>query len=252
MRIVPRRALQFLVGFVLTTAAFAAAGPQVTIAVDASDAPRKMFHARMTIPAKPGTLTLYYPKWIPGEHAPSGPVTDLAGLKFTANGQLLKWRRDTLDGWTINVQVPAGVSQVDAALDFLSPAVYQHGGFSEGSSATAAMTVISWNQVLLYPKGWKSDDLTYTATLRLPSGWKFGTSLPVMSHSGDELHFAPVSLTMLIDSPVLASRYLKVVPLGENPPVEMDIAADSAAALEAPPEVWDHYKNLVTQAGRLF
>ena len=32
----------------------------------------------------------------------------------------------------------------------------------------------------------------------------------------------------------------------------MDIAADSAAALDAPPEVWDHYKSLVDQAQKLF
>lgn len=248
-----RRALQSIMVFVLSAAAFSAAGPQITIAVDASDAPRKIFHARLQIPASAGTLTLYYPKWIPGEHAPSGPVGDLTGLKFTANGQALKWRRDTLDGWTINVQVPAGVSQIDAALDFVSPAVYQE-GFSEGSSATAALTVVSWNQVLLYPKGWNSDDLTYTASLKLPAGWKYGTSLQVTSHSGDELQFAPVSLTMLIDSPVLAAAYMKIVPLnpGQNPPAEMDVAADSAAALEAPPEVWNDYKNLVTQAGQLF
>ncbi len=56
--------------------------------MDATEAPRKIFHARMTIPAKPGTLTLYYPKWIPGEHGPTGPIQDLAGLKFTANGKI--------------------------------------------------------------------------------------------------------------------------------------------------------------------
>ena len=58
---------------------FAADGPAITItlAVDASDAPRKMIHAQLRIPAKPGTLTLYYPKWIPGEHGPTGPITDL-------------------------------------------------------------------------------------------------------------------------------------------------------------------------------
>src|SRR5581483_11450776 len=251
MRTLRRRELQCLIFLLLNAAAFADAGPQVSIAVDASDAPRKIFHARLTIPAKPGTLTLYYPKWIPGEHAPSGPVVDMAGLKFTGNGQPLKWRRDTLDGWTINVEVPAGISQVDAVLDFLSPTAEQH-GFSEGSSPTAKMTVVSWKQVLLYAKGWKTDDLTYTASLRLPPGWKFGTSLPVTSHSGDQLQFAPVSLTMLIDAPVITGQYLKVVPLAQNPPVEMDIAADSAAALEAPPEIWDQYKNLVTQTGRLF
>ncbi len=227
--------------------------PTIKISVDASEAPRKIFHAQLTIPATPGTLTLYYPKWIPGEHAPDGPIDDLAGLKFTGNGQILKWRRDLTDNFTINVEVPAGVNEVNASLDFLSPATLE-AGFSGGSSATAALTIISWNQLLLYPKGWPSDEIMYTASIRLPDGWKFGTSLPISSQSGSEINFAPISLTMLVDGPVLAGKFLKVVPLneGQTPPAEMDIAADSAAALEAPPEVWAQYRNLEAQAGKLF
>ena len=98
-----------------------AAAPTIMLTVDATETPRKIFHATLTIPASPGTLTLYYPKWIPGEHGPTGPIEDLAGLKFTANGQSLTWRRDLLDGWTFHVEVPAGVSSVEAALDFISP-----------------------------------------------------------------------------------------------------------------------------------
>src|SRR6266705_2105069 len=94
------------------------AAPHINLALDASDAPRKIFHAQLTIPASPGTLTLYYPKWIPGEHAPSGPVNDLGGLKFTGNGQILKWRRALDDNWTIHVEVPAGIQEVHASLDF--------------------------------------------------------------------------------------------------------------------------------------
>jgi len=227
--------------------------PSLTLAVDATEAPRKIFHARLTIPASPGTLTLYYPKWIPGEHAPDGPVVDLAGLKFTGNGQTLNWRRDLTDMYTIHVEVPAGVTTVEASLDYLSPAGER--GFSEAASATARMTVVSWNQVLLYPSGWPADQITYRASLRLPEGWKFGSSLPVASHSGNEINFQPASLYTLVDSPVIAGEYLKVVPLspaGEYPPHEMDIAADSAAALDAPPEVWQDYRNLVTQAYALF
>ena len=227
--------------------------PSLTLAVDATEAPRKIFHARLTIPASPGTLTLYYPKWIPGEHAPDGPVVDLAGLKFTGNGQTLNWRRDLTDMYTIHVEVPAGVTTVEASLDYLSPAGER--GFSEAASATARMTVVSWNQVLLYPSGWPADQITYTASLRLPEGWKFGTALPVASHSGNEINFQPASLYTLVDSPVIAGEYLKVVPLspaGEYPPHEMDIAADSAAALDAPPEVWQDYRNLVSQAYALF
>ena len=232
---------------------FAANGPTITLSVDATEAPRKIFHARLRIPATPGTLTLYYPKWIPGEHAPDGPINDLAGLKFSAGSQTLKWRRDLLDGWTINVEVPAGQNEVTADLDFLSPATFA-GGFSAGSSATDKLVIISWNQVLLYPKGWKADEITYSASLKLPRNWKYATALPGAHEVENDVHFAPAPLTTLIDSPVLAGEFLKAVTLtsGQNPPAEIDVAADSAAALEPPQEVWDHLKNLVTQAGALF
>jgi len=235
-------------------AVFGANGPIVTLSVDASDAPRKMFHAQLRIPATPGTLTLYYPKWIPGEHGPTGPITDLTGLKFTASGKPLKWRRDLLDGFTFHVEVPAGENEVIADLDYASPASYE-AGYSGGMAATEKLYIVNWNTLLLYPAGYPSDQLTYNASLRLPAGWKFGTSLHVSNQVGSVIHFAPVSLTMLVDGPVLTAEYLKVVPLtpaGENPPAELDLAADSAAALDAPEEVWEHYRNLVKQAGILF
>src|ERR1700722_15011442 len=235
----------------LTVPAGCATSPTVTIAVDATAAPRKIFHASLKIPASPGDLTLYYPKWIPGEHAPDGPVIDLAGLKFGAGGKILKWRRDLVDGFTIHVEVPAGISEISAELDFLSPAIFE-GGFSAGSSATDKLAVISWNQVLLYPKGWQSDDINYSASLKLPDGWKFGTPLPVASHSGNEIKFATVSLTTLVDSPVITGEFLKVVPLPQDPVTDMDIAAHSAAALDASPDLWDHYKSLVEQTNKLF
>ncbi|MGB7601294.1 MAG: M61 family peptidase [Candidatus Sulfotelmatobacter sp.] len=241
--------------FLYTLSALSATPPTVTIFVDATSAPRKIFHAKLKIPASAGDLTLYYPKWIPGEHAPDGPVIDLAGLKFFVGGKTLKWRRDLLDGFTIHVEVPAGESEVNAELDFLSPATFES-GFSAGSSATDKMAVISWNQVLLYPKGWKSDELTYVASLRLPANWKYGTALPIASTTAEngetQISFKPAPLNTLVDSPVITGEFLKVVKLADDPPTEMDVAADSAAALEPPPEVWDHYKNLVVQANKLF
>ncbi len=227
------------------------AAPTIIISVDASDAPRKIFHAQLTIPASAGTLTLYYPKWIPGEHGPTGPIQDLTGLKFTANGQTLKWRRDLLDGWTFHVEVPAGVFSVNASLDFVSP-TGEEGLYTGGASATDKMTVLSWNTVLLYPAGWTSDELNYQATLRLPEDWKFGTPLPIASQSGTELKFNPVSLTTLVDSPVIAGQYLRIVPLSENPRQELDIAADHPGDLDAPQDVLDPYKSLTDQALKLF
>jgi predicted metalloprotease with PDZ domain len=230
---------------------WSATPPTITLFVDASSAPRKIFHAKLQVPVSGPELTLYYPKWIPGEHAPDGPVVDLAGLKLFAGGKTLKWRRDLLDGFTIHVEVPAGVTEVNAELDFLSPATFES-GFSAGSSATDKMTVISWNQVLLYPKGWTSDELTFVATLKLPTNWKFGTALPIAKAGEDQISFQPASLTTLVDSPVISGEFLKVVKLADDPLTEMDIAADSAAALDAPQSVWDHYKSLVEQANKLF
>jgi predicted metalloprotease with PDZ domain len=234
-----------------TKAAAKPSAPTIVISVDASEAPRKIFHAQLTIPAVAGTLTLCYPKWIPGEHGPTGPIEDLAGLKFTANGQILKWRRDLQDGWTIHVEVPAGTSAVNASLDFISP-VGHEGIFTAGASASDKMTVLSWNTVLLYPAGYTTDELTYQASLRLPQGWKFGTPLPIASQTGAEISFKPAALTTLVDSPVIAGQYLRIVPLSENPHQEMDIAADTAGDLDAPQSVLDHYKSLTDQAFKLF
>lgn len=227
--------------------------PTITLAVDASEAPRKIFHARMTIPAKSGPFTVYYPQWLPGEHGPTGPVVDTAGLRFTAAGKTLPWRRDTLDMFTYHVEIPQGANTVEVAMDYMSP-TEMPGGFSSGTSATAQMAVLSWNWMVLYPKGWGSDQVQVRASLRMPAGWKFGTALPVANRGGDVVDFAPASLTTLVDSPVIMGAHLSTVPLsqGQNPPHEMDIAADSEAALQMTKEQNQGFNNLVSEAGALF
>jgi predicted metalloprotease with PDZ domain len=224
--------------------------PTIQIALDATNAPRKIFHATLNIPAAPGKLTLYYPKWIPGEHGPTGPIQELAGLKFKADGRELSWRRDLLDSWTFHVDVPAGVASVEAELDYLAPPA--QGIYTAGASATEKMAVLSWNTMLLYPAGFSSDAISFAASVRLPAGWKFGTPLPVASQSGDEIKFKPVSLTTLVDSPIITGQFLKVVPLARNPTQQMDIAADSAAALDVPDSLFEPYRKLTDQALKLF
>src|SRR5205823_14162054 len=120
---VPSRCLRFLTFVLLCSACvFAAQAPRIRVAVDATQAARKIFHVKMTVPASAGSMTFYYPEWIPGEHGPTGPIQDLTGLFFTANGKQLTWRRDLLDGWTFHVEVPQGVSNIDVVFDFASPA----------------------------------------------------------------------------------------------------------------------------------
>ena len=228
-----------------------APGP-IRLAVDASQAPQKILHSHLQIPVHSGAVTLYYPEWIPGEHMPDGPIINVAGLKFTAGGKTLPWRRDLVDMFSLRMDVPAGANMLDIDLDFLlsAPAA----GFSAGASATAYMDILSWNQVLFYPKGFAAKDLTFIPSLKLPPGWKFGTALPGAKQNGDTIAFDPVPLDTLIDSPVISGRYFHVIQLtpGETPSHEMDIAADSASALVMPPEMEVHFHKLVDETGALF
>ncbi len=227
-------------------------GGSIAIALDATSAPRHVLHARLSIPAKPGPLTLLYPKWIPGEHGPTGPITDLVNLRFSAQGKALAWRRDLTDMYALHLDVPAGAAAVEVELDSLSPT--NTTGFSSGSSVTDQLAVLSWNQVLLYPKGASSDGLTYSASLKLPVGWTFGTALEEAGRANGSVTFKPVSLTTLVDSPVLAGVHFKKVELGSSMGRGhfLDLAADSAEALQITPATLQHYKNLVAESGALF
>jgi predicted metalloprotease with PDZ domain len=240
-----------LLALLFAASALAQTAP-VKLDVDATDAPRNILHARLHIPAQPGKLTLLYPKWIPGEHAPDGPITDLVGLKMSAGGKPIEWRRDDEEMFAFNLEVPAGAGAVDVTLDFLMPP--NSGEFSAGASATAKLVDLSWNQVLLYPKGVTVSDIQYAATLQLPIGWKFGTALPVAGSSGTRVQFAPVSLETLVDSPVIAGQYFRTIDLtpGGNTLQTLNLAADSAAALEIKPEDLRHFSHLVAEENALF
>lgn len=224
----------------------------ITLSLDASEAPRKILHAHMVIPATAGALTLVYPKWLPGEHGPTGPITDLAGLRLSASGRTIPWRRDLIDMYAFHCEVPPGASAVEVDLDFLLPASTT--GFTSGASSSAQLAVINWNQVLLYPQGSTSDALTYNVSLRLPAGWKFGTALQVARESRDAVNFKPVSLTTLVDSPLIAGAYFRRIELspGDSPPHYIDMVADSSAALEMSPELIADYKQLVAETWALF
>jgi predicted metalloprotease with PDZ domain len=226
--------------------------PAIVLKVDVRDAPRKILHARLTIPAAPGPLTLHYPKWIPGEHAPTGPITDLVGLKVTAAQKPLPWQRDLADMFAFHVNVPAEANAVEVTLDFLLPTSAE--GFSSAASASAQLAVISWNQLLLYPKGARSDELKYQASVQLPAGWKFGTALPVASQTSGAVEFAPVSLTTLVDSPLVTGNHFRTLELtpGGAAAHRIHLAADSAAALEMTPEQTAAYKQLIAETGALF
>ena len=225
----------------------------VSLVVDATHAPEGIVRTHMVLPVKSGPLTLYYPKWIPGEHGPSGPISSFAGLKISAGGKTIPWERDLLDVFTFHVDVPSGAGHLDITFDYIEP--NGTGGATAAASATDKLVVISWNQNVLYPAGTPAEQLTYQAKLILPEGWKFGTPLPVEKQSGSEITFKPVPLDRLVDSPVIAGEYFRAIdltPPGESVHHEIDLVADSAAALNMSPQTQKGLKNLVAESGKLF
>jgi len=226
----------------------------ITIVVDATEAPRGIFHASLRIPVSPGPLTLLYPKFIPGTHSPTGPIVQLVGLRLMANGSPLEWRRDPIDMFTFHCYIPVGADMIDISLDYLSASTIFGSGYGESPNATASLLIVVWNYLLLYPQSHASDDLIYNASLRIPRGWKYATALPTASDSQDVITFRPVSLTTLVDSPVIAGEYFRSVPIADDKisRVQIDMVSDSPGALQLDPEKIKRYRALVAEADALF
>ncbi|HKV49361.1 MAG TPA: hypothetical protein VJN69_14805 [Candidatus Acidoferrales bacterium] len=220
----------------------------IRLEVDVTHAPQKILHAKLAIPVHPGPLTLYYPEWIPGEHMPDGPITNLAGLEFTANNQKIPWRRDLVDMFAFHLNIPPNTNTLDVALDFLLSAPLS--GYTSGASATAYLDVVSWNQVLLYPLNPPPSELVFEPRVHLPNGWQFATALKGAEQTGDTVSFAPVAMDKLVDSPLITGRHFRQFDLtsGKTPDVEIDVAADSQNALNMPSDMEKHFRRLIVEA----
>jgi len=222
------------------------------LAVDATDLDHRVFRVREEIPVAPGRLTLFYPQWLPGNHGPRGPVDKMAGLTITAGGKTLAWSRDTSDVYAFNVDVPEGASTLDVEFQFLSPQETSQGRIV----MTPAMLNLQWNAVVLYPAGHYSSRIKVAPSVKLPGGWKFATALDGSGEAASDgsVAFKPVSLEVLVDSPVIAGRWYRQVELdpGAKVPVRLDIIADDAKDLEYTDAQMKPHRELVQQAYKLF
>jgi predicted metalloprotease with PDZ domain len=221
----------------------------VSIHVDASDTAQGIFRVHESIPVTAGALTLLYPQWIPGDHSPTGPVNMLAGLKLTANGKPLAWKREKYNVYAFHVDVPEGVSSIDADFQYLSGRTD-----SEGFDITDRMMDMEWSKVSLYPAGYYTRGITYAPSITLPHSWQLGTALETASQSGDVVTFKPVTFNNLVDSPIYAGQYFKRVDLSPSgdAPVYMDLVADAPKYLEMSADQLKVHRALVTQALKLF
>ena len=226
----------------------------MTLDVDATDAPLKILHATATMPARAGAMTLFYPKWIPGEHMPSGPIENLAGLHVFADGKELEWRRDLVEMHAFAVTVPAGARTLTAKYDYVVPT--GGGAFGSTASTNAKIAVLNWYTVCLYPMGESPAAITVTATLKAPAGWKHGGSLDVDRVDGTTIRYAPTSLEMLNDHPVLLGEHFRSItlwPAGSAPGEHvLDVVADSEWALQFPASRVEAYKKIVIEERRVF
>ena len=227
--------------------------PTIMLSVDATHAPDKLLRVREEIPAHAGPLTLYYPKWIAGMHEPAGPIANLTGLTFTVGSRSIPWRRDLSDVFTFHVDVPAGVDRLSAAFDYLEPSGVS--GPTNGMASDKLM-VLNWYQVVLYPAGVPVAQLSYKADLMLPRGWHYGTALKgSTTNEPGKVEFQVSALSRLVDSPLIAGEYYRAIdltPPGEPIHHEIDIVAESEAALAMPDELRKGLTNVVAESGKLF
>ena len=196
---------------VLFMASAAFAQRAATLAVDATEAPRNMLHARETISVQPGPLTLFYPKWIPGEHGPTGPITDLVGLTIAAGGAPLPWHRDLVEMHAFHSRCPRARARLEVAFDFVLPPTAD--GFSSRRvQSTSQPVVLSWNQVVLYPASARPDDFMVTREPEAAGGLEFATALKAAVRDRARSQRSSRSRSrMLVDSPVAAGAHLRSI-----------------------------------------
>ncbi len=238
--------------FPTALAAIERAPAPIEVRVDISRAPQRIMRARLVMPVEPGPLTLLYPKYMPGEHGPTGPIAELVGLVIRAGGREIGWNRDARDVFVFHVDVPAGASELEIDLEYLPPR--STGAFDIGPMTSDRVAVMSWNTLLLYPAGASIHDLTYRPSLKLPAGWRYGTALRAKAQRRDWVEFEDVSLAELVDSPVASGAHHRTIELtgDATTPHRLHVFADSQAGIEIRPETEAAFRKLVAEGLALF
>lgn len=222
----------------------------IGIEADLTDLEHQIIRVRQTVPVSAGHLVLQYPKFIPGNHADTGPIQLISGLTVTGGGQRIEWVRDTVDPYAFHLDIPAGVSSIDVTFEWLtqpSNAVWR-------VVMTDEIVNLQWEKALLYPAGYNHSRITFAPSVKLPSGWNYGVALDGATREGDVVSFAPISLEHLADSPMFAGKHYRRIDIdpGGRSPVHLNLVGDTAASINAGPEWVAKYEALVDQADRLF
>ena len=222
----------------------------IDLRLDVSDTTRKIYRVVETIPVRPGPLVLSLPKWIPGEHSPSAQIALMSGLKVTANGKRLEWRRDPVEMTAFHLDVPPGVETIEIALE--QPTAQSDGPVR--IAVTPNLLIVKWTAVALYPAGYNVDRIRVRPSLTIPKGWRLATALDNAVTTGDTTTFAETDFETLMDSPVYAGRHLRSFDLdrGGQRPVRLNVFADNPSSLAASGPQIETHRELVRQVDKLF
>ena len=202
-------------------------GGTMTLDIDASDITRRLYRVTQTIPVAPGTtsLTLLYPKWLPGKHGPRGPIAQVAGLSFSSNGQPLAWQRDPLDVYAFHLQIPAATREVVARFVHTSPLRPSEGR----RTMTPEMLNLQWEKMSLYPAGHYTRRIGVRPSVTLPDGWTAATALSGRSTRGNRVVWSQTDYETLVDSPIFAGAHYRQWSLGNT--VRLSAVADTPGLL---------------------
>ena len=223
-------------------------GGPIKLDIDATDTQRGIYAVKETIPVPAGTtkLTLLFPEWLPGNHAARGPINLVSKFEFTAGGKVLKWMRNPLDVYQIDVTVPAGATEVVADFVHTSPVTGSEGRIT----MTQEMLNLQWEKMSFYPAGHYTRRIAIEPTVTFPAGWEVFTALDGQNRSGDTVRWSTVDYETLVDSPIFAGKYAKQWSVGDN--VRLDVVADKPSQLEIAPKNLQHFNKLIDEADALF
>jgi predicted metalloprotease with PDZ domain len=234
-------------------AAAAAAPAAITLTVDASETPvTSIVHVHETIPVAAPVADIAYPRWVPGEHGPNGPIQNVTGLQVTAGGRSVAWSRDLADLNEFHIPVPAGAASLEVDFDLLGSA---SGTYGESRLATKTILAINWNQFLLYPQTANIAQVVVVPTIVLPGAdWTAETALPGPARSGNRITYAPATLERLVDSPLDAGSAFKRFMLLDASGFtnEIDAFADRPSQLELAPSAVDGFKAIVAEMDAIY
>jgi predicted metalloprotease with PDZ domain len=220
----------------------------IELSVDATNTAQRIYRVHETIPVQAaGPLTLLYPQWETGSHAPTASATALAGLTIHARNRPLAWQRDVVNPFAFHLDVPAGVTTLDLEFQFLSPFSGRQGLVS----TTPDIVTVPWQSVVLYPAGWFARNIAVSAHVTLPTG--YGSVTALEGEPGEPGAFVTTSLEMLVDSPVFAGRHVQRYDLGaaNDAPVRLTTLAATADDVQVDPGQLQLLRAMVAQTRKL-